>query len=68
MTTKRFGTLASSSAPVEDTTTFSSMSIPGSRVTSEPVAITMARVSTMCVAPSSPVTSMRSGARMRAWP
>ena len=41
MTTRRFGTLSSSSAPVDETTTFSSISTPGSGVTSEPVAMTI---------------------------
>ncbi len=68
MTTRRLGTLSSSRAPVEETTTFSSMAMPGSRVTSEPVAITTALVSIVCVEPSSAVTSIRPGATMRAWP
>ena len=46
------GTLASSSAPVEDTMRFSSMSMPSSRATSEPVAMTMFLVSSVCVLPS----------------
>ena len=53
MTTSRFGTLSSSSAPVEETTTFSSISTPGSGVTSEPVAMTMAFVSSTWFEPSS---------------
>jgi hypothetical protein len=39
------GTFSSSSAPVEVTTCFSSTSIPGSGVLSEPVAMTMCFVS-----------------------
>ena len=44
-TSSFFGTAASASAPVEDTTTFSSISTPGRRATSEPVAMTMCLVS-----------------------
>ena len=40
------GTLSSASAPVDDTMRFSSISMPFSRATSEPVAITMFLVST----------------------
>ena len=55
------GTLASSSAPVEETTRFSSMSMPGSRATSEPVAMTMFLVSSVCVLPSAAFTSTLAG-------
>jgi hypothetical protein len=41
MTTRCFGTLSSSSAPVEETMRFSSMSTPGREMTSPPVAMTM---------------------------
>ena len=62
------GTLASSNAPVDDTTRFSSMSMPGSRATSEPVAMTMALVSKTCILPSAPLTSTWPGATMRPAP
>ena len=42
------GTVVSSSAPVDDTIRFSSMSMPLSRATSEPVAMTMFLVSSVC--------------------
>ena len=45
MTSIFFGTCASPSAPVEETTVLSSISMPGSRATSEPVAMTMLFVS-----------------------
>ena len=51
------GTFSSDSAPVDDTTRFSSISMPFSRAMSEPVAITMFLVSTVCALPSAPVTS-----------
>ena len=51
------GTLDSSSAPVEETTIFSSMVTPGSGATSEPVAMTTFLVSRTCFEPSSAVTS-----------
>ena len=41
MTTSLFGTLSKDKAPVEETTFFSSISMPGNEVTSEPVAITI---------------------------
>ena len=62
------GTLARSSAPVDDTTRFSSMSMPGSRATSDPVAMTMFLVSSVCVLPSSAFTSTLPGAVMRPEP
>ena len=62
-TTRSFsGTLPSTSAPVDDTMRFSSMSMPLSRATSEPVAMTMFFVSSVCVLPPSPVTSTLPGA------
>jgi hypothetical protein len=67
-TTSRSGTLSSSSAPVEDTIRFSSMATPGSGVTSEPVAITIAFVSSTCCLPSSALTSTSPGATMRPAP
>ena len=42
-----FGTLGRLSAPVEETTVFSSISTPGRRATSEPVAMTIALVSSV---------------------
>ena len=51
------GTFSSDSAPVDDTTRFSSISMPFSRAISEPVAMTMFLVSTVCALPSLPVTS-----------
>jgi hypothetical protein len=47
-------TFSSVSAPVDDTMRFSSISMPFSRATSEPVAMTMFFVSTVCVLPSRP--------------
>jgi hypothetical protein len=49
-------------------TRFSSMSMPLSRATSEPVAITIDLVSSVCVLPSAPFTSTLPGAAMRAVP
>jgi hypothetical protein len=57
-TTSFFGTLSSSRAPVDDTMTFSSISIPRRGATSDPVAITMFFVSRSWVEPSSPVISI----------
>ena len=51
------GTLSSASAPVDETMRFSSISMPLSFATSEPVAITMFLVSSVCVLPSLPFTS-----------
>ena len=62
------GHLRSASAPVEETMRFSSISMPRSRATSEPVAMTMALVSSVCVLPSSPLTSTLPGAAMRPAP
>ena len=67
-TSSFFGTFSSASAPVDDTMRFSSISMPFSRATSEPVAITMFLVSTVCVLPSAPFTSILPGAVMRPWP
>jgi len=41
ITASFFGTLSKESAPVEETTFFSSISIPGIGATSDPVAITI---------------------------
>ena len=51
------------SAPVEDTMRFSSISMPGRRATSEPVAITMAFVSSLSRLPSLVLHSDRSARR-----
>ena len=67
-TSSFFGTASSASAPVDETMRFSSISMPLSRATSEPVAITMFFVSTVCVLPSAPFTSILPGAVMRPWP
>ena len=56
-----FGTLGRLKAPVEETTVFSSISTPGSFATSEPVAITIALVSRIVSAPSSPLTTTLPG-------
>src|SRR6202035_4072726 len=53
----RCGTLSSTRAPVDDTMRFSSMVTPRSLATSEPVAMTIALVSSICVLPSAPLTS-----------
>ncbi|GJE72121.1 hypothetical protein CHKEEEPN_3674 [Methylorubrum podarium] len=68
MTTRRLGTAPSSSAPVEETTVFSSIATPGSRVTSEPVAMTMFFVSSIWLPPSSEITSTRPAPAMRPRP
>ena len=47
---------------------FSSISMPFRRATSEPVAMTMFFVSTVCVLPSAPFTSILPGAAMRPRP
>ncbi len=62
------GTLPSASAPVDDTMRFSSISMPLSRVTSEPVAMTMFLVSSVCALPSAPLTSTLPGPAMRPTP
>ena len=49
--------MSSASAPVDETMRFSSISMPFSFATSEPVAITMFLVSSVCVLPSLPFTS-----------
>jgi hypothetical protein len=41
-------------APVDDTTRFSSIEMPGSGATSEPVAMAMLFVSSVCFLPSAP--------------
>ena len=63
-----FGGAARLNAPVEDTIVFSSISTPGSRATSEPVAITIALVSSVLSLPSAPLTVTRPGAAMRPSP
>ena len=55
-TSSRFGTLGSVSAPVEETTVRSSMAMPGSLATSEPVAMTMLLASSRCLSPLSRLT------------
>ncbi len=68
-TTRRFGTSASSSAPVEETIFFSSIATPGSGITSEPVAIRMFLADSVSfTAPSSPSTATEPGASMRPAP
>ena len=67
-TSRCSGTLSSASAPVDDTMRFSSISMPLSLATSEPVAITMDLVSSVCVLPSAPLTSTLPGAAMRPAP
>ena len=62
------GTFSSSSAPVEVTTSFSSMSMPGSVAGTEPVAMTILRHSTVSVGPSALVTLTRPGALIAAVP
>ena len=51
ITTKWFGTFERLSAPVEDTIIFSSISMPGRSVTSDPVAITIFLVISVSVPP-----------------
>jgi hypothetical protein len=67
-TSSFWGTFARSSAPVDDTMRFSSMSMPLSRATSEPVAMTIFLVSSVCALPLSSLTSTWPGATMRAAP
>ena len=67
-TSRCSGTESSASAPVDETMRFSSISMPLSFATSEPVAITMDLVSSVCVLPSSPLTSTLPGAAMRPAP
>ena len=68
MTSRCSGTSGNDSAPVDDTMRFSSISMPFSRATSEPVAITIDLVSSTCVLPSLPFTSTLPGATMRPVP
>ena len=68
MTSSRLGTFGSDSAPVDDTTVFSSMSMPGSLATSEPVAMTIDLASMSCFSPLMNVTSTTPGALMRPVP
>ncbi len=44
---------------------FSSMEMPGTLATSDPVAMTMVLVSSVCFLPPAPVTSILPGAAMR---
>src|SRR3981081_4117551 len=60
-TSNRFGTLSSTKAPVDDTIRFSSIVIPLSRATSDPVAMTIALAPSVCV-PLAPLTSTCPGA------
>ena len=55
-------------ATSDETTRFSSMVMPGSRATSEPVAITIDLVSSVCAWPLAPLTSTLPGAAMRPMP
>ena len=68
MTSIRSGTSSSTSAPVEETMRFSSMSMPGKRATSEPVAMTIALPSMVSFLPSAVLTSTLPGAAMRPVP
>jgi hypothetical protein len=68
MTTRRFGTLGSDSAPVEETIRCSSISTPGSGMMSEPVAMTIDFAFTSSVLPSLSATCTVSGAVMRPLP
>ena len=63
-----FGGLASASAPVEETIVFSSISTPGSRATSEPVAMTIALASSVVSSPSSAFDDTLPGAAIRPRP
>ena len=67
-TTRRAGTCASVSAPVEVTTRVSSISTPLSGDDSEPVAMTMALASTIWLVPSRAVTLILPGARIEPVP
>ncbi len=68
MTRSFFGTRSSSRAPVEETTTFSSTAMPGRFATSEPVAMTIFRVSSIWLPPSSDSTSTRPAPAIRPVP
>ena len=63
-----FGGTAKLKAPVEETIVFSSISTPGSRAKSDPVAMTIALVSCAVSLPSAPLTITRPGAAMRPSP
>ena len=63
-----FGGAGRLSAPVEETTVFSSISTPGSRATSDPVAMTIALVSSVVSLPSAPLTITLPGAAIRPSP
>ncbi len=68
ITTRRLGTWARASAPVESTMAFWSTSTPGTREGSEPVAMTMFLASSVCSAPSSALTATLPGPAMRPAP
>jgi len=53
---KFFGTVFNDKAPVDETINFSSILIPGTEITSEPVAIIIFFVLITSVLPSRPVT------------
>ena len=63
-----FGGAGRLSAPVDETTVFSSISTPGSRATSEPVAMTIAFVSSVVSLPSAALTITFPGAAIRPSP
>ncbi len=63
-----FGGVGKLNAPVDETIVSSSISTPGSRAKSDPVAMTIALVSCVASAPSAPLTVTRPGAAMRPSP
>ncbi len=63
-----FGGAVRLRAPVEDTTIFSSISTPGKRATSEPLAMTITLASSAVSLPSAPLTITLPGAAMRPSP
>ena len=63
-----FGTLGSSRAPVDETICFSSISTPGSGVTSDPVAMMIFPARIVSALPSAPVTVTRPAAGMEPAP
>ncbi len=63
-----FGAALRLKAPVEEMIVFSSISTPGSRATSEPVAMTIAFVSSVVSLPSAALTVTPPGAAMRPSP
>jgi hypothetical protein len=68
MTSKCWGTAGSDKAPVDETMRFSSMSMPFSRATSDPVAMTIDLASSVCALPPSPFTSTLLGPTIRPLP